>query len=199
VELNEQIWWYTARAGGIVAWFLLAAAVVWGLLAHTRVIEGRPKPAWVLDLHRFLGGLAVVFTAVHVLALVADSYLYFGWSEVLVPFASAWEPGPVALGVVALWLLAAVEVSSLLQRRLPRRAWRWIHLSSYVAFWATALHVVLAGTDAANPFFVVGNLAAILSVTFLTAVRALGGRAARKRRPRPAAPTTDRTREGASS
>lgn len=180
--MNEQIWWHTARAGGIVAWLLLAAAVIWGLLAHTRVLDGRPKPAWVLDLHRFLGGLALAFTAAHVLALVADSYLYFGWSEILVPFAAAWEPGAVALGVVALWLIVAVEITSLLQRRMPRPAWRWVHLSSYVAFWATALHGALAGTDARHPAYVATSIAAVLAVTFLTAVRALGGRSARRAR-----------------
>ena len=56
--VTSQLWWYTARAGGIVAWALLAASVVWGLLLSTRVRPGGVAPSWILDLHRFLGGLA---------------------------------------------------------------------------------------------------------------------------------------------
>ena len=58
--MSAQLWWYTARAGGLVAWALATASVVWGLLLSGRITR-KPKPAWVLDLHRFLGALTVVF------------------------------------------------------------------------------------------------------------------------------------------
>jgi hypothetical protein len=87
--VNEQIWWHVARAGGIVAWLLLALSVAWGLLLSTKLLGRRPTPAWLLSLHRMLGALAVVFTVVHVTGLVADSYVHFGPSDVLVPLASA--------------------------------------------------------------------------------------------------------------
>ena len=67
----------------------------------------RVTPAWVLDLHRFLGGLATVFVCVHVAAVVFDSYVAFGLADVLVPLASSWHPVAVAWGVVALYLLLA--------------------------------------------------------------------------------------------
>ena len=35
--LKPQFWWYLARASGIVAWVLLALAVVWGLLVASRM------------------------------------------------------------------------------------------------------------------------------------------------------------------
>src|SRR3989337_1799436 len=91
--MNEQIWWYTARASGIVALAILTASIVWGLLYSNRVLNGRPTAKWLLDLHRFLGGLAVTFTAVHLAGLVADSYVEFGWSELFIPMASAWKTG----------------------------------------------------------------------------------------------------------
>ena len=61
--MKSQIWWYTARAGGIVAWALLTVSVVWGLLLSSRVLGRRISGPKLLDLHRFLGGLAVTFTA----------------------------------------------------------------------------------------------------------------------------------------
>ena len=63
----------------------------------TRIFGRKPGPKWFTDLHRFLGGIAVVFTAIHVGALVADNYVYFGLREVLLPMASSWKPVPVAI------------------------------------------------------------------------------------------------------
>ncbi len=91
--MNTQLWWLLARATGFVAWGLLTASVIWGLLLSTRLTRGRPTPAWLTDLHRFLGGAAVVFTALHLGSLVADSYTHFGLAELLIPLAVRVEAG----------------------------------------------------------------------------------------------------------
>jgi predicted ferric reductase len=182
--MNAQLWWHVARATGIVAWALLAAAVIWGLLLSTRLTRGRPTPAWVLDMHRFLGGAAVTFTALHLTGLVADTYIHFGASDLLVPFASSWRPGAVALGVVSLYLLVTIELSSLLMRRLPRRVWRRIHLTSFGLFWAATFHFLVAGTDAGHPLARWGINLTAATVVFLTLVRILApsGRSRKSRR-----------------
>lgn len=173
--MSTQVWWYVARAGGIVAWALLAVSVIWGLLLSTRLLGGRPTPAWLTDLHRFMGGLALVFTGIHVAGLVADSYLHFGWSEILVPFASAWRPLAVAAGVVAMYLLVAVEVTSLMMRRMPRRWWKRVHQSSFALFLFASLHGASAGTDATSIVYRWFSVALIVAVVFLTVVRVLAG------------------------
>ena len=78
--------WYLARALGIVAYALLTASMLWGLWLSTRVPSRRGRP-WLLEVHRALGGLAVLFTLGHLGALLADSYVDFAPVEVLVPFA----------------------------------------------------------------------------------------------------------------
>lgn len=185
--MSSQVWWYEARATGYVAWGLVTLSVIAGLLLSTRLTSKKATPAWMLDLHRFLAGAAVAFTGLHVAGLVADTYVHFGVADVLVPFASNWRPGAVALGVVAMYLLAAVEMSSLFMRRLPRRLWRVIHLSSYVLFWAATFHLLTAGTDARNPISRLGTVVVIAIVVFLTMVRALGGRGRANVRSRTAA------------
>ncbi len=112
-----------------------------------------------------------MFTGVHVGALVADSYVHFGVADVLVPFASAWRPLAVAWGVISLWVLAAVELTSLLMKRLPRRVWHAIHLSSYVLFFTATLHALTAGTDTRQPVFVLVCDATLAVVLLLTLVR----------------------------
>lgn len=169
--MTEHIWWYTARAGGIIAWALLGASVLWGLALSTRVLRGRPRPNWILDLHRFLGGLALVFTGIHVVALVADSYTHFGPVEILVPFTGSWHPVAVAWGVIGLYLLVAVEVTSLLRSRLSKRAWRMTHYLSFPLFGFTTVHALAAGTDA-DTFLLRWSLIAVsVAVTVLTWVR----------------------------
>lgn len=184
--MDPKLAWYVARSTGITAWALITLAVVWGLLLSTRILQGHPTPKWLLDLHRFLGALAVVFTGMHLAGLVADNYAHFGLTDLLVPFASDWQPGAVALGIAAFYLLLAVEISSLLMRRIPRVWWRRIHATSFVAFWATTLHAVTAGTDGSNRLLVAAYLASAAAVTFLTAYRILAGRGgARARASRP--------------
>jgi hypothetical protein len=169
--MATELWWYVARSGGILAWVMLSAGVIWGLLLSTRVLGRRPRPVWLLDLHRFLGACAVVFSAIHVIAIVADSYVHFGISDVLVPFASSWHPVAVAWGIVSLYLLAAVEITSLLRRHLSRRAWHLVHLSSLPLFLTATFHGLSAGTDASGPVLRGSMVAVTLVVMALLVTR----------------------------
>src|SRR5260221_3231931 len=140
--------WYVARSSGIVAWALIVATIVWGLLLATKVLGRRPGPAWLLSLHRYLGALAVVFVGVHVGAVLLDTYTNFGITNVLVPFTGSWHPLAVAWGIVGLYLLPAIEITSLPRSRISKRAWHTVHLLSYFLFATTTVHMLSAGTDA---------------------------------------------------
>ncbi|MCJ7436326.1 MAG: ferric reductase-like transmembrane domain-containing protein [Acidimicrobiia bacterium] len=179
--MRDQTWWYVARSGGIVAWALAALAVIWGLQLSTRLVR-KPAPAWVLDLHRFLGGLAVVFVGVHLFGLALDSFIGFGPAELFVPFASSYKPTEVALGVVAMYLLVAVEVTSLLMKRMPRRVWHGVHYASYAVFVLGTMHGLLAGTDRSNVVFQWGCLIVSGIVLYMTLVRILAPKRASRGR-----------------
>ncbi len=135
----------------MVAWWLSGLSIIWGILLGTRLLGRQPTGPWLLDIHRFAGGLAVVFTIVHMGALWADDFVEFGPSELLVPMASGWRPGAVAWGVVAFWLLVAIEVSSLVKRRLPEVVWRWMHTGAAPVFVLGMIHGLQAGSDPSNP------------------------------------------------
>ena len=129
------------------------------------------RPNWLLDLHRFLGAAAVVLTVIHVGSIVADSYVHFGLVDVLVPFAASWHPAAVAWGVVGLYLLLAVEITSLLRSRLSKRAWRATHFLSFPLFAMATIHGLTAGTDAHVPLLRGGILVGTLGVSALALVR----------------------------
>jgi predicted ferric reductase len=165
--------WYVARSAGLLAWALVSASVLWGLVLSTKAkaFGKRPRPNWMLDLHRFLGGLATVFTAVHVGAILLDSYVRFDLVAVLVPWASSWRPSAVAWGIVAAYLLLAVELTSLARRRLPRRVWRMVHFASFPLFVLATAHALTAGTDTRTWLFEAVATAAVLAVAGLTGLR----------------------------
>jgi DMSO/TMAO reductase YedYZ heme-binding membrane subunit len=164
--------WYVARASGLVGWGLLTAATLWGLALSTKVFGKRPRPNWLLDLHRMLGALALVFTGVHVGAIMLDQYVHFGLSEVLVPFASKWHPVAVAWGIVGFYLLAAVEVTSLLRSRIPKKFWRRVHYLSFPLFIFATVHGLAAGTDTTRRIAVLVAVAACASFLTMVAIRA---------------------------
>jgi predicted ferric reductase len=155
----------------MIAWALLAASVLLGLAITTRVTNGRPRPAWLLDLHRYLGGVATVFVGVHVVALLGDTYVHFGLASVLIPFASSWHPVAVAWGVTGFYLLLAVEVTSLVRTRLPKRLWRATHYASFPLFALATIHGLSAGTDAGTWTFEVLAALATIGVVALTGLR----------------------------
>ena len=178
--MNPQFWWYVSRASGIVAGVLLVLTLIWGLLLTSKIIDKKGLPAWLTDLHRYLGGLTVIFIGGHLGALVADSYLKFSWAELFVPFVSTYRAGAVAWGIGAFWGLILVEGTSLAQRRMNRKTWRTIHFVSYPVALMTALHAAQAGTDAGNPIFRVISIFLIGLLTVLTLIRIVYIRPKRK-------------------
>ncbi|MBL8776381.1 MAG: ferric reductase-like transmembrane domain-containing protein [Acidimicrobiales bacterium] len=199
----EQLWWYTARAGGIVSWALLSASVLWGLALSTKVFGKRPRPNWLLDMHQWLGALTMIFLGVHVVALMFDSYVDFGLTDVLVPFASDWDPSAVAWGIVAFYLLLAVELTALGRRWMPKKVWRSVHYLSFPVFVLATVHGVAAGTDATTTMAIALVVVVVALVSLLSFVRldqaarqaklnAEAGPSVRPapRSPRPAAPVS---------
>ncbi len=152
---DNKLWWYVSRSAGMVAWAVCTASILWGLALSTRLVRRRGAPAWLLDLHRFLGVLSLVFTVVHMLALWLHSTIEFkefpfGPRQLLLPWESLYKPGPVAWGIVAFYLLISVQVSSWLMKRIRRKLWHTIHLSSFGLFVFATIHSFTAGTDRAN-------------------------------------------------
>jgi predicted ferric reductase len=200
--VNPQLWWYVARGGGLVAYVLLAASTIWGLAVSTRLLGRWPAPGWTLDLHRFLGGLALAFTGVHTAGLVLDNYVQFDLVNLLVPFTARWRPVAVAWGVVAVYLLVAVEATSLARRRLPHRLWRRVHVAAFPLLVAATGHLLAAGSDRGNPAVLVMLVATAAATTFLLLFRLLQRpRRSKPTRPQaataPAGPAPRREREPA--
>lgn len=144
----SSIDWYTARAAGVVAYALLTTGVLLGVLLGGRARLPRWPAFAVTDVHRFVALLTGWFVVLHVGAVLLDSYVHTSLAQALVPGLSSYRPLWVALGTVALELLAAVALSNLLRKRLGHARWRRIHYLTFVVWAAATLHGIGAGTDA---------------------------------------------------
>lgn len=171
--MSSQFWWHMSRASGIVTWGFLMASALWGILLATRVLKPYDRPAWLLDLHSWLGTITIFGTALHLAALVGDTYVYFGATNLFVPFTTSWKPVAVAWGVIGTYLLVAVQVSSWFMKKLPKRLWRSIHKLSYALMVTVSIHAFAAGTDRANHFFQAFSVAIVTVLLGATAVRVI--------------------------
>jgi predicted ferric reductase len=187
-ELNGKLSWYAARASGLVAWAIVTLSILWGLALSTRLIRRKGIPAWLLDLHKFLGTLSIVFVAVHLFALWADNFVYFGARELFVPFASPWRPGAIAWGIAATYLLVAIQLTSWMMKRLPRKLWHSVHLLSFPMFVFSTVHGFTSGADNMNLAVQWVALTGGLAVFLLISFRVLAPRRSRRAAsaPRPA-------------
>lgn len=173
--IDPHLWWYVTRASAIIAWALMTGSVLWGILLSTRVLRRIDSPAWLQDLHRYLGGAALVMVGLHLVSLMLDQWLTFSLTEVLVPFATDFKPLPVALGILAFYLLIAVQGSSLLMRRLPRRFWKFLHPASYLTVLLVSFHAGFTGTDVGSWWYRSVAITLLALTTVAVIVRMLAG------------------------
>jgi sulfoxide reductase heme-binding subunit YedZ len=169
----DPTFWLLARASGLTAYALLAAAVVAGLVLKSRPFGRALKAASATDVHRFLTLLAVGAFALHGAALTLDGTVHMPLAGLLVPGASPYRPAAVALGVVAAELTGVIVASFWLRRRIGTRNWRRLHWTTYLVFAAVTAHGVLAGTDSSQPWALDLYLGAVGAVVFATAWRML--------------------------
>ncbi len=175
--IAASTWWFLARSTGLVAGVLLVMAFVWGILLSTQLVKPVKRAAWLLDLHRWLGELTVLFVVLHLVGLVADSYVEFDLASIFVPFASEWRPVAVTWGVAGLYLLAAVQITSWqrIRSRLSRPVWLAIHLLSFPLLWVVAMHSGAAGTDVGNRLYLISALVLVALSVFVVVYRVLAG------------------------
>lgn len=186
-----NITWFVIRGSGIVAFALLSASLLWGLMVSTKVFGRAIKAKGLQWLHESLGLAAVLATMIHIVSLSMDEYIEFGWADILIPGFTDWRPLAAALGGVAFWSLLVVALSFYVKKWIGQNAWRSIHYLSFGTFLAAVLHGVFSGTDTANPWVAGLYVGSTFLVVLLTAIRIVSSKEPKRRtastRPAPVA------------
>ncbi|MGB5755758.1 MAG: ferric reductase-like transmembrane domain-containing protein [Acidimicrobiales bacterium] len=165
--------WYLTRSSGVVAAVLMVAALLWGFLFSSRETGKRLRPAWWLDLHNYLGGLSLVFVAIHIVASMLDANSGIGLKEIFVP-GSAADGWAIGWGVLATYALVVVVFTTWPRRLANRFWWRVIHVTSVPATALALLHGYQSGSDASQLWFRAGLLVAVGVSTYALGLRLFG-------------------------
>ncbi len=164
--------WYLTRSSGAVALLLLTLAVALGVTDVQRWSTPR-WPRFVVDtLHRNVSLLALAFLALHILTAVLDTFAPISLLAAFVPFVSSYRPFWLGLGAVALDLLLAVILTSLLRQRLGPAAWRATHWLAYACWPIALLHTLGTGSDVKSAWLLVLSIACLAVVAAAVLVRA---------------------------
>ena len=126
----------------------------------------------VAALHRNLALTSLAFLAVHITTAIIDGYVPLAWLDVVVPFGSAYHPFWVGLGAVAIDLLLAIVVTSLLRTRIRPRAWRAVHWLTYLCWPVALVHGIgMAESDSARGWILALDVLCVLAVLGALAFR----------------------------
>ena len=106
-----MIMWNVIRAAGVGAYLMLWASVTWGLVATTSLFGKRVPKATSVALHQAFSTLGLLLLVTHLGVLLVDSFMPFGWLDLLIPMRATYRPAGV-VGIGAMVLMAVVLLTS---------------------------------------------------------------------------------------
>jgi len=164
--LDGPALWFANRGTGFVLLVLLTFSTMLGVLSTSRVSLRLWPRMLTQGLHRNVSLLAVTFLAAHVVTAVVDTFVDIRWYDAFVPFGGRYMPLWLGYGAVALDLLIAVTVTSLVRHKMSHKPWRVVHLLAYGAWGLGLLHGLQMGTDASTQWgaaIIYGCIAVVLA------------------------------------
>lgn len=140
--------WYLTRGAGTVTLVLLTLSVVLGIVTTVRWSAPPRWPRFVLDaLHRNVSLFVLLVLAIHVVTSVLDSFAPIRLTDAILPFFSPYRPLWIGFGALALDLLVAVAITSVLRQRIGFQTWRSVHWLAYACWPIALIHGFGTGTD----------------------------------------------------
>ncbi|MFD3314068.1 ferric reductase-like transmembrane domain-containing protein [Streptomyces sp. NPDC058694] len=180
---DDSVLWYANRATGAVCLVLFTVVVLLGVAVRLRTrLPGLPRFGTV-TLHRTISLSATAFLAIHIATAVIDGYVDITALDVLIPFASDYQPLWLGLGTVALDLMLAVLITSLLRARLGHRTWRAVHWLAYASWPVALIHGIGIGTDTGTDWMLWLTVTCVAAVLTAFTVRVTQAARASRRTP----------------
>lgn len=171
--------WYVIRAAGFTAAGLLILLMLSGIGQVTgftyKFIE--PLKAWAI--HKTLAYALIIAGIIHVGFLLIDQLIKFNLSQIFIPFLNQYNNkttllgiplqwAAIGLGVLSMYGILIIVISSLGIIHTRKKAWKKIHLLSYLVFGAVFLHALYAGSDLRygvfRAFWVLGGLFIVVAM-----------------------------------
>lgn len=156
--------WFATRGTAAVTLLLLTASIILGIGTSLRWQAGFWPRYFNPELHRNISLMAVCFLLVHVATAILDPFARLNLTDALLPFASAYRPIWLGLGVIAAELTVLLVVTSALQPLVGYKAWRLIHWLAYIAWPLAVVHGLGTGSDVRTAWLFWLNVACVVAV-----------------------------------
>lgn len=151
---RETPWaWYVSRASGLLAFVFLWLTIFLGLSIRNPLLKKIVEPIYSFDFHVFTALAAIFWTLVHGTSLLFDKFIGFGVKDVAIPYfsqAASIDTNFLALGIMALYAMVIMTITSYLRSHLNFWVWRILHFMHPIAFIFVVIHGYRIGTDMKN-------------------------------------------------
>lgn len=144
---QPRTWWQLSRASGLVAYALLAASMLLGLLLSTKLAKEWPGTAVAFALHEHTSVRGLAFALFHAVVLLGDRHTRFTGAELILPFGAAYHPLALGLGQLAIYGAGILVGSFYVRKRIGQRTWRLVHFGAFLVFALALSHGLVVGTD----------------------------------------------------
>ncbi len=171
--ITQKTAWYLSRSSGTVAYLLITASTVWGLLLSSKIIKESVPAVLSLAMHNFLAWSAIGITGLHITALLFDTYYTYTVADLLIPFIGPYRPEWVGLGIIGYYLMVITAISFYFRKQIGQKRWRKLHYLTFAAYILATVHGITAGTDSGLSSMQFVYWGSGLLVLFLTNYRIL--------------------------
>lgn len=179
--------WYIGRISGIASFIMFTIVVLFGLSMTSKIwLKFRAiLPSDALEIHMTIATfIAFALLVMHIGAFFFDDYIVLTAKEVFVPLSLSRGLTsalgfdlkiPVALGVVSLYLVIILLVTSHLRNKvIPSKLWRAIHYSGFLFYILFLVHGITAGTDTKEVWMIIIYTLSFFSVFTMVMLRIFG-------------------------
>jgi predicted ferric reductase len=172
--------WLLERLAAFLAYLAITGSVVYGLLLSTKLLDAIAHRPISFALHQDLAAVGLGLAGVHGALLGLDATVPFSIQQMIVPGLAPYAPIAVAMGQLTFYLTAVVIASFYVRRRIGQRAWRALHVLTFLSFAGATAHGILAGSDSGAAWTWWMYALSVTVVAFLFAYRVVMGLARRR-------------------
>ena len=129
------------RGSGMAAYLLLFSVVAGGMLLSGKLIPDRRRKGF-LSYHRLLSLASIVMVLIHGAAFFTGKYDYLALTDVLLPFGAKHQPWEIAAGIIAVYTLVIIAISSVhfLMKAMGWQKWRIAHSLAFPCYFLSLWH-----------------------------------------------------------
>ena len=177
---DVKAYWYISRGSGFVGLSLVWLSMALGLLVTNKMARQWPGIPASFAIHEYVSLLGLAFIILHAIILMGDKYIKFDFAQILVPFASSYEPFWVGLGQLGFYAVLILSLSFYVRRNIGQKVWRSLHYLSFLTYIVALVHGISSGTDTSLPWAQNYYWYSVGSLLFLIVYRVLVSAASKK-------------------